>query len=89
MRFCGQCGQPLSIACRACGKSNDADQRFCGHCGVNLEPIAAPEQGTGGIAGVDRPSPTVERRHVSVLFADLVGFTSLYRSGTPRMFATS
>jgi class 3 adenylate cyclase/tetratricopeptide (TPR) repeat protein len=79
MRFCGQCGKPLALVCRACGEPNDASQRFCGQCGANLEPDAALEKGPTRPVGavVERPRPVTERRHVSVLFTDLVGFTTI------------
>jgi class 3 adenylate cyclase/tetratricopeptide (TPR) repeat protein len=79
MRFCGQCGQSLPTPCRACGEANDPSQRFCGQCGANLESTARPDQAPARVAhvGIGRPRPITERRHVSVLFADLVGFTSL------------
>src|SRR4029077_2879585 len=83
-RFCGQCGAALERACPSCGSPNDDGERFCGACGGLLEAAFA------GPAGVDAaPStastapaaagdqPVAERRHVSVLFADLVGFTRL------------
>jgi class 3 adenylate cyclase len=81
-RFCGQCGAALAKPCAACGAANDAGERFCGQCGAALVEIDAAEP--PGIATPLRtasptvdPSRTAERRHVSVLFADLVGFTSL------------
>ena len=48
-----------------------AGERFCGECGAALEP------GVGAAAEAVAPAPGVERRLVSVLFADLVGHTAL------------
>ncbi len=82
-RFCGQCGASLDLLCPSCGALNDDGERFCGGCGKPLG-LGAPAAGAvdadpqrrdvspGGSAG-----PTAERRHVTVLFADLVGFTPL------------
>jgi class 3 adenylate cyclase/tetratricopeptide (TPR) repeat protein len=49
------------LVCYRCGRENADDARFCSACGASLEP-----QGVG----------REERKVVSVLFADLVGFTS-------------
>jgi class 3 adenylate cyclase/tetratricopeptide (TPR) repeat protein len=75
-RFCGACGSALSQGCAACGAVNPAGQRFCGGCGAALGPaaVAAPA------ASAAPAEPTAERKLVSVLFADLVGFTTLSES---------
>ncbi|MGH2679022.1 MAG: adenylate/guanylate cyclase domain-containing protein [Actinomycetota bacterium] len=78
-RFCGDCGNPLSALCGSCGAPNPPGQRFCGECGTSLTATAASPA-----ASVDqRGAPTTERRLVSVLFADLVGFTTLSESRDP------
>jgi len=68
-RFCGECGSPLASGCPACGAPIPPGQKFCGECGTLVSGSAA--------ASTRRPSPTAvaERRLVTVLFADLVGFT--------------
>src|SRR5690242_8612141 len=48
------------MRCPNCGQENPADARFCFSCGRPFEEVAARE----------------ERKVVSVLFADLVGFTA-------------
>ena len=70
-KFCGECGSPLARACAVCGSANPPGHKFCGECGAALGDAAAPAA---------RDTPAVERRLVSVLFADLVGFTSLSES---------
>jgi class 3 adenylate cyclase/tetratricopeptide (TPR) repeat protein len=64
------------VVCAACGTANSPGVRFCGECGsaigVDEAPAvaAAREEAQGASSGT-------ERRRVSVLFADLVGFTTL------------
>ncbi|HDL49928.1 MAG TPA: zinc-ribbon domain-containing protein, partial [Actinobacteria bacterium] len=69
-KFCGDCGTRLTNNCSSCGAANPHTQKFCGECGAALARAAptpaVPEPGAG---------ETAERRLVSVLFADLVGFT--------------
>ncbi len=75
-KFCGECGTPLAHLCATCGAANAPAAKFCGECGSALGARSVP-------AGVDAPTtvrpqpPASERRLVSVLFADLVGFTAL------------
>jgi class 3 adenylate cyclase/tetratricopeptide (TPR) repeat protein len=71
-KFCGECGAALSVVCSSCGSANTPGVKFCGECGAALgEDAAAP-----AVAA----APAAERKLVSVLFADLVGFTSLSES---------
>jgi class 3 adenylate cyclase/predicted ATPase len=73
-KFCGECGSPLVAACPSCGTANPPGQKFCGECGA---PLATGESAapTATTKPVER-GRAAERRLVSVLFADLVGFTS-------------
>ena len=50
------------IVCRRCGRENAPGARFCSACGNALAATASPKR--------------EERKVVTVLFADLVGFTS-------------
>ena len=50
------------ILCPTCGQENPAGARFCNNCSTPLAPAAEPVR--------------EERKVVTVLFADLVGFTA-------------
>jgi class 3 adenylate cyclase/tetratricopeptide (TPR) repeat protein len=80
-KFCGECGTALAFACPSCGTASSPGQKFCGECGTAL--AVAPEPGVS-VPPVQEPNahsaPAAERRLVSVLFADLVGFTTLSES---------
>src|SRR5437773_6855816 len=67
-KFCGECGSPLALVCGDCGSANTPGVKFCGECGASL--------GTTSQATKAPEPPAAERRLVSVLFADLVGFTA-------------
>jgi len=67
-----ECGAPFSAVCPACGSPNAPQSKFCGECGAPLtEPAPVPPQAEGVAARA------TERRLVSVLFLDLVSFTTL------------
>ena len=76
-KFCRACGSRLALLCAACGTANEPDDRFCGECGAPLDGAAAGPAPVSAPAPVAPPAPAEERRQVTVLFADLVGFTSL------------
>jgi len=82
-KFCVRCATPLAAACPSCGAPYDPGDAFCGECAMPLGAAA----GTSSTPAAPRPAeratspsaaaaaPLAERRLVSVLFADLVGFT--------------
>jgi class 3 adenylate cyclase/tetratricopeptide (TPR) repeat protein len=72
-KFCDACGTSLALNCPNCGASNRASARFCADCSTPL-PGAEPIR-SASAANLVGPRPVAERRLVSVLFADLVGFT--------------
>ncbi len=67
-----ECGSPLVAACPSCGSPNPPQSKFCGECGsaLTIAAVTAPPAAEAG------PRST-ERRLVSVLFLDLVSFTTL------------
>ncbi|HCO02901.1 MAG TPA: hypothetical protein DIT48_05985 [Actinobacteria bacterium] len=65
-RFCPSCGTPLSALCASCGNELPEGARFCHSCGTPAgSSSSAPPPAT----------PAQERRVVTILFVDLVGFT--------------
>lgn len=77
--FCSNCGNALGRTCPTCGTANEAGNKFCFNCGSGLEaaPSPTPE------AAASPSSDAGERRLVSVVFADLVGYTSLSEGRDP------
>ena len=73
-KFCATCGAPLVVACRKCGAANQPDERFCGECGAGLAEAAVPK-----VPEVTPPAVSAggERRHLTVLFCDVVGSTEI------------
>jgi class 3 adenylate cyclase/tetratricopeptide (TPR) repeat protein len=78
-KFCAECGTPLAVGCPACGASNEPGEKFCGECGSALVEgaSAAPSAVAPRTDAAASVAAIAERRLVSVLFADLVGFTTL------------
>jgi len=69
-------------SCPGCGFGAAPDFAFCPKCGAKLAAAPAPPARAPAATGVDRPRPAAvaaeaDRRPVSVLFADLSGFTAL------------
>src|ERR1700726_731742 len=84
--FCMACGTRLERRCATCGEPAVLGARFCSACGSALEDGAAAGDG-GAAASTETPSHTrydgargpqlEERRTVTVLFADLSGYTAI------------
>lgn len=74
-KFCVSCGSGLAVPCPNCGHTNPPGARYCGNCGTQLETAAVAQ-------------PTEERRLVTVVFADISGFTSHSRDRDPEEVTT-
>src|SRR5262245_34026670 len=72
-RFCSGCGIGLARICVGCGHASGSEAQFCSVCGRSLAP---------GVAAVEDPASASnllvgERRHLTVLFCDIIGSTEL------------
>src|SRR5439155_25465123 len=87
-KFCAACGSPLARACAGCGAELPDGARFCDACGASVAgPVAAkpasPSPGSYTPRHLvekiltSRGAVEGERKQVTVLFADVAGFTSL------------
>src|SRR5581483_6122671 len=75
------CGLPVQSSCPACGELVIAGAKFCAECGAGL---SGERRGQAPVSPASAPAGAVaEGRLVSVLFADLVGFTSLSEHRDP------
>jgi class 3 adenylate cyclase/tetratricopeptide (TPR) repeat protein len=72
-RFCTQCATPLGKPCPKCAHENISEAKFCAQCAAPLDATeltgVEAEPRNGGLTG--------ERRHLTVLFCDLVGSTEI------------
>jgi len=87
-KFCGGCGQKFDLTCPECGANNPAENKFCNKCGSDLklvnevsdqiaETLSPPVSPSKETIGTDTPSTAGERKHVTVLFSDLTGYTAM------------
>ena len=90
-KFCGQCGTALAVQCSSCGAANPADNKFCGQCAAALAAaqlrFVAPETYTPKHLAerilTSKAALEGERKHVTVLFADLKGSMELLADRDP------
>ncbi|MCH9046974.1 MAG: zinc ribbon domain-containing protein, partial [SAR324 cluster bacterium] len=71
LRFCAQCGAPLSLTCPSCGFAIEPGERFCGGCGHDLSKPATPHsppepEPSRPSASAQTPAPSGERRQATV-----------------------
>jgi ribosomal protein L40E len=94
-KFCGECGARLASRCGACGSTNPPGQKFCGECGQPLTPGAPVPGSPFGSPETYTPKHLAdriltskaalegERKHVTVLFADVKGSMELLADRDP------
>jgi len=80
-RFCASCGTSLEQTCASCGATLTSGAAFCTSCGAGVETRT-------DTARAQTPTAAGERRIVTVLFADLVGFTTLAEHLDPEELRT-
>ena len=87
-KFCSECGLKFEFSCPECGTSIRAHGKFCDECGCVLEPPkeifddvsdagSPPIQPAVRINAEDVALSVGERKHVTVLFSDLSGYTTM------------
>jgi len=79
-RFCAKCGAKLSLKCPSCGAENRHDAKFCDACGAALGGTTSTANAKAEQlprTAIETERPKGERRHLSVVFCDLVGSTQL------------
>ena len=92
--FCLECGGRLTITCGSCGAALPSGSRFCNYCGTPVQSAAAsrprlasPEAYTPKHLAAkiltSRSALEGERKHVTVLFADLKGSMELLADAAP------
>ena len=87
-KFCNECGHRLDLSCPECRNSIQVYSLRCDICGCALnfpsetsktptELKSLPHQSTGKIKSGDAAPIVGERKHVTVLFSDLTGYTAM------------
>src|ERR1700687_2362091 len=77
-KFCSECASPMVAKWPPCGANNKPGAKFCNECAAPLNastPAAARVEPHDDLQG--------ERRHLTVLFCDLVGSTEIARHLDP------
>ena len=78
-KFCNECGRALALTCPQCGVAATGG-RFCSACGSPLGEGGATGATSSPLGADPAAAPVAERRVVSLLFGDLVGFTPIAES---------
>jgi len=87
-KFCRQCGFKFERTCPSCGHECPDGSAFCDECGCNLQPdkktsdnILENEAPSISLSADGHPGDDAyiigERKHVTVLFSDLTGYTAM------------
>ena len=68
-KFCKECGVNLELACSKCGSLHEPGSKFCDECGNSLTQESQNN--------ITQSTHDGERKHISVLFSDLSGYTAM------------
>lgn len=74
--FCVECGARSSVVCGSCAHGNPPRAKFCEQCGAPLGTKASVDTRSGPLQSENRER-SAERRHLTVLFSDLVDSTEI------------
>jgi class 3 adenylate cyclase/tetratricopeptide (TPR) repeat protein len=89
---CDRCAAPLAAVCPSCGATNAPENKFCGQCAAPLDQPAPPRflrpesyipRYLAERILTSRTALEGERKHVTVLFADLKGSMELLADRDP------
>jgi class 3 adenylate cyclase/tetratricopeptide (TPR) repeat protein len=75
--YCAKCGNALTKHCAKCSAENAPTSDYCSKCGASLSEPVAPQPPAAPPELAPGPATAGERRHLTVLFCDLVGSTPL------------
>ena len=76
-KFCMSCGTALARVCPSCGVEAPPEAKFCMSCGNSLQGDSAPAPAPAPPARTAAQAMPEERRQVTVVFADLSGYTAV------------
>ena len=83
--YCDTCGAPLDRTCSVCSHANRPGSRFCGQCGAPLTPFAPEDSQSSEDTLLLSAPDAAERKHITVLFADISNSTSLIEDMDPEV----
>ncbi|MBY5355269.1 tetratricopeptide repeat protein [Rhizobium leguminosarum] len=83
--FCPRCGARQPLSCAACGNPCQPDFAFCPQCGAPISGKVQPATKPKIETALSKSEGDADRRPVTVLFADLCGFTTLSEQIDPEV----